>query len=111
MTNVLFFLLGVLIGNIIDIKYVLIFYVIYVVIKNDPINNTLYPRALLYDGIIWVTTKYYESKKYNYINDETRKIVEVFNNIEINVKTPVIKEYKTINFLELPPPLVIPDRF
>lgn len=54
--NQFVFLLGVFIGNIFNIKYILIMQIIYILIKNDPIGE-IYPRTILSQVILWIMTK------------------------------------------------------
>lgn len=81
MNQIIYFLFGVFIGNIIDIKYVLIIYFIYVMIKNDPIYDNIYPRTIFYQSIIILTNKFNHANVIE--TDNSYKIVEIDNDDDV----------------------------
>jgi len=110
MNNIISFLTGVLIGNIIDIKYILFIYIIYAIIKNDQIYDGIYPRTIILQLIVWLNSKY-KSNIHNdnihndNIHNDNNKIIKI---IDIT-HDDVTKIYNNDNFekfdiLSLPPP-------
>lgn len=114
MNNIIYFLFGVFIGNIIDIKYVLIIYFIYVIIKNDPLYDNIYPRTILFKLIIMITNKINDVKlNQNIVTIEETEEIEEIKEIEISDKIYINNEIKNNNtfdnqalkeLLMLPPP-------
>lgn len=78
--NSMYFLLGVLTGNIIDIKYILIFMAIYKLIKNDPIGG-IYPRTAVLKIILWLKIK-----------SETKIHNTAINMTDIDGSQPIIED-------------------
>lgn len=122
--NIVWFLVGVFVGNIIDIKYISLIYIIYALIKNDPISDNIYPRTLLIQFIIWCNTKYTEFS-FNNQSQELRvsqgiqevRITEIKdteqmteNKLKISNErvTERVNELAMIDFSSLPPPSILP---
>ena len=100
--NHFIFLFGVFMGNIFDIKYIIIIQIIYLIIKNDPIGE-IYPRTLLTQAIIWMMSKNKLYEKYtsdNTINNSdanTGVTIEDITEEKINRFTPSPKLLKFLS--------------
>ena len=83
--NGIYFMLGVFIGNIIDIKYVFFIGIIYIIIKNEPIYD-VYPRDVIKQFIIQYIIKLWNTK--NKVVNKSDKI-----NIDNNINKDITDDY------------------